>query len=191
MGKSTAMVEAGNAMVSLLRAHLTPDIITNPDSIGLCSPDERGDILLGVHLYDVKESEEVRRSERVMVDSRSQRYPSNFLTLSYMITAFSSADTKFKSAEEQKVLGKVIQVLSDYSRIQTDGEMDMRIMSQQLNIDEKQKLWQFPNMAYKLSLFYKVSPVEIESERIKSTQRVVEAQFVVEDVPQNGGKYDG
>ncbi len=180
MGMYTAIVDTGNAIVSLLRNNLVPDIITNPDSIGLCSPDERGDILLGIHLYDVRESKEMHDTSMLTLDSSYQRYPSIFLTLSFMITAYSTADNKFKAAEEQKIIGKVIQVLRDNAVLDFDktSALNPNIIMQTLETDEKQKLWQFPNMAYKLSLFYKVTPVEIMSEKLKTTKRVTQANFI-------------
>ena len=60
MGKYTSIAEVGMAIVRLLRKELVPDTLQNPDAIGLCSPTDRGDYMVGIHLYDIRESEELR-----------------------------------------------------------------------------------------------------------------------------------
>ena len=60
MGKSTSVAEVGTAIVKLLQRELIPDTLQNPDAIGLCSPTDRGDYIVGICLYDIRESEELR-----------------------------------------------------------------------------------------------------------------------------------
>lgn len=189
MGKHTVIQEVGNALVNLLRENLTPDIIQNPDAIGLCSPDDKGDIVLGLHLYDIRESDEIRGNERQNLDAGRQRPPSAYLTLHYMITAYSKADVKFRAGEDHKILGKVVQVLHDNAVLnvatlepaQRAAEMDLRIRMQNLAVEEKQRLWNYPNNPYRVSLFYKVSPIEVESARILSVRRVVAVDMEVKE----------
>lgn len=189
MAKHMGILEVGQAIVSLLRENMSPEFITNPDAIGLCSPEDKGDILLGVYLYDIRECEEFRGTDMVNLAVDRQRYPSTYLTLSYMITAFSTTDVKFRAEEDQRILGKAIQVLADHSVLSAEsfssvskaGEMDLRIRMTAIEAEEKQRIWNFPNMPYRLSLFYKVSPVELESERIKSVRRVVEMDLFTQE----------
>ena len=49
MGKFTVIADVGESLVRLLRENLCPEVILSPDSIGLCSPAERGDLILGLH----------------------------------------------------------------------------------------------------------------------------------------------
>lgn len=189
MGKHTMILEVGNALVTLLRENLTPDIIQNPDAIGLCSPDEKGDIVLGLHLYDIRENEEIRINDMHNLDIGRQRNPSAYLTLSYMITAYSTADVKFRAGEDHKILGKVAQVFHDnpvlsastLKPVERAGEMSLRIRMINLEMEEKQRLWNFPNNSYRVSLFYRISPVEVESARIRSVQRVVALDLGVKE----------
>ena len=51
----------------------------------------------------------------VTVDASRQKYPPAYLTLFYMVTAYSNGDVKYRSEEEQRLLGRVIQVFHDYS----------------------------------------------------------------------------
>lgn len=189
MGSFNAISEVGNAIVRLLRDHLVPDVIANPDAIGLCHPSEKGDYTLGVCLYDVRESEEVRSTSMVNLGTAKQKYPPMYVSLFYMITAYSNGDVKYRASEEQKILGKVLQVLKDYAWIdsktlQTTNRpeaMNIRIQMNPLSYEDKLKIWTVPNQAYKLSLYYKVAPVEIESEKYKDISRVMDMDLTVSE----------
>lgn len=189
MGKYTAIADVGNAIVQLLRDNLCPDIIPSPDNIGLCSPADKGDMILGLHLYDIRESQEIRAVEMVDLGPNRQRHPGTYLTISYMITAYSKADVKYRSTEDHRILGKVIQTLNDNSVLSADtlapitraGAMDLRIQMLTLETDAQQRIWNVPNQAYRTSLFYRVGPVEVESNRIRQVQRVVDMDLIVKE----------
>lgn len=193
MGKYTAISEMSRAILRILRRELVPDTIQNPDAIGLCSPDDRGDFVVGIHLYDIKTSEEIRANSMVPQGTGSSRYPSCFVNLFYMITVHSIGDIKFRSEEEQKVLGKIVQALHDNSCLDAQTlepvsvrkPMDVVIQMQTLELEEKVRIYNVPNAGYKLSLFYKAAPVEIESLKTKQVSRVTDMEFTVEQ--QRGG----
>ena len=184
MSNYTMIAEIGNALIKLLRKELVPDMIKNDTAIGLASPAEKGDMALCVYLYDVKESERYRMSGMICNGENRQKFPPVHLTLFYMITAFSSSDVKFRSDEEQRILGRVIQVLHDYPILNphtmefgTGGEEGIRMEMDKADMDEKTKVWNFPNLAPKLSLFYHMGPVPIESAKTKTIKRVQEVAF--------------
>ncbi len=169
-----------------LRAALTPDIIKSPDGIGLCSPDDRGDIRLGIFLYEIERSDEVRRNEMVNLDEVTQGYIPIYLTLSYMFTAYTPGDIRYRMYEEQKILGRVVQYFSDYPwmyAMDTDpnslNSVDMRVDLLKVDSEERSKIWTFPNIPYKLSVFYRVTPVVIDSARTREVRRVTNASFNV------------
>lgn len=189
MANYTVIADVGNAIVSLLRENMTPDVILNPESIGLCTPEEKGDLLLGVYLYDVRESEDYRNSMMVSTDPSRQRFPSVFLTLNYMITAYSNGDVKFKAAEEQKILGRALQILADNSFIdpgtflpvEVPRGQGIQIEFQSISLEDKMKIWTVPNKACPLSFFFKVGPVELQSAKARTTQRVVDIDFQIKE----------
>ncbi len=115
MAGYTAIADIGNALTELLRLNMVPEVLVNEESIGICSPEDKGDFLLGLYLYDIKQSEVFRNSEMQTLDSKRQKYPPIDLELYYMLTAYSNGDVKFRSLEEHKILGKVIQVFTDNS----------------------------------------------------------------------------
>lgn len=180
------IADVGNLLVDILAKDMVPDVIQNADGIGLCSPDEHGDLTLGIYLYDINESEELVQPGMVNNGLRSQSFPSTYLNLYYMITAYSASDMKFRATEEQKILGKTVQVLRDHSVIAPDllGDgvsMAARIELQKIDHYEKMRMWNFPNVPYKLSLFYRVMPVEIPSAKSKSITRVTNVEFAVQE----------
>lgn len=190
MANYTIMADIGNAIVQLLRDHLVPAIIINTENIGLCTPSDRGDITLGVNLYDIRENQDIVITEMLPRGVKQLKYPSTFYDLYYMITSYSTSDLKFRATEDQKILGKVLQVLKDHPAFTVEqlgselanSRFVPRIELLQLEHDEKMKLWNVPNMPYKLSLFYKVYPVEIESDRMKEITRVADVEFTVQDL---------
>ncbi len=185
MGSYTIITDAGKALVQLLRREMVPEIIQNEDGIGLASPADKGDLTLCIHLYDVSESEDFRMSGMVSDGVDRQKFPPAYLTLSYLITAFSASDVKFRSEEEHRILGKVIQVLRDFPGLNTEtmefttggGRDGIRMEMKKMELEEKLKVWTFPNLAYRLSLYYKLGPVPLESARTKDIRRVKDILF--------------
>ena len=176
--------EVGKQLVKILARELVPDVILHSGSIGLCSPDDHGDFRLGVYLYDVNPSETVQQSGMVSTGLRSQSYPSSFLSLDYMITAYSDSDLKFRAEEEMKILGRVVQVLGDQRLLDAEAlgigaSMGAKIELQRLDRYEKMRLWTFPNEPYKLSLFYRIEPVEITSAKSEPVVRVRDLHLTV------------
>lgn len=92
MGKYTIIADTGNCLVERLRGALVPDLIQNAAEIGLRSPEDKGDTALGLFLYDIRPSEEVYQ-KRVVVTNDKISKPPMFLSLSYMITAYSQGES--------------------------------------------------------------------------------------------------
>ena len=186
MGRYTMIADVGEKLVSILQRELVPAVLPNPNEVGLCSPEDHGDISLGLFLYDVKESEEVRQQGAAVIKKEKLMKPPIYLNLYYMITAYSGGDVRYKLTQEQRILGKVMQTFYDYPMIPLEevdkdavNGMDLRIQMQKISIDEKSRIWNFPNVGNKLSLFYKVSPVAIESELTSDMTRVTDLDITV------------
>lgn len=189
MGDYTIVSEISNAFVKLLQTYLVPEVIQNPEEIALCSPSDKGDAALGIFLYDIKENDDFRVNEMISSGVNLQKYPSLYLDLYYMITSYSTSDIKYRSVEEQRTIGKVIQILNDHSAIEEHildalnivSNLDIQVEMLRLDTEEKIKLWSTPNQPYKLSVFYKISPVELESLKEKRISRVVDMDFTVKE----------
>ncbi len=184
----SSISEVGNHIVSILRRELVPDVVLHSGAIGMCSPEDHGDFTIGVYLYDISPNNDLVEHRMAAIDRRTQVYPSTFLTLRYMITAYSMGDLKFRTEEEHRILGRVVQALADYSVIGRTSSLygqplDTRIEMERIDPGEKIRLWTFPNKAYQLSLFYQAKPVEITSTKTRLiAARVRSVDFFIRDV---------
>lgn len=185
MANYNIISDIGDALVRLLREGMVPDIIPNSEGIGVCHPSDRGDISLGICLYDMRRNTDIDPTE-IPLGTDKLRAPSFFLDLYYMITAYSSSDIKFRSLEEAKIIGRTMQILEGnpimkpelYGKMFENMNYLPRIEMLDLENEEKHRIWNIPDQPYKLSVFYKVYPVEIESEHIREITRVTETDFV-------------
>ncbi|MBO4395701.1 MAG: DUF4255 domain-containing protein [Eubacterium sp.] len=180
------ITDVGEYLVGILTRALVPDVITHSGAIGLCSPDEHGDYRVGIYLYGVSPSDDVIQTGMVNSGLSAQTFPSTFLTLDYMVTAYSTSDLKFRAGEEQKIIGSVIQAFGDARVIPAEklglgASAGVKIELQRLTQEEKIKLWMFPETPYKMSLFYRVSPVEISSAKTTSIVRVRDIDMYVDE----------
>lgn len=189
MNQYSMIAYISNYICSLLKKHMTPNPILNKDSIGLCSPNDRGDLNLGIFLYDINENQNIRNRSMINIGKNEQKYPSRFLELYYMVTAYSNTELKYKYVDEQKIIGRALQILTDNPNIHMDEIMNIQDLAirevkiELLNItfEEKLKIWNGQNQPYKLSLCFKVFPIEIQSTRTRNIQRVVETITRIEE----------
>lgn len=180
MGTYHVLGETSQKIADILGHSLVPELLPDSSAIGVCTPYDRGDFSLTIHLYDLRENGDLRSSTMIDQGQRGQKYPSAVLDLYYMITAFSVSDLKFRSEEEQKLLGKVMQTFWDAPTWEAGGlgnettQSPLQIQFLNLDLDEKMKIWSDHSKPYRPSLFYRVSPVEVESTRTRTISRVKE-----------------
>ena len=184
----SSISEVGYHIVSILKKELVPDVIQHSAAIGVCSPEDHGDLVVGVYLYDIGPNNDLVERGMITKDRHTQVFPSTFLTLRYMITVWSMGDQRYKTQEEHRILGRVIQALSDNAVIGKTSSlygtpMDTRIDMERIEPGEKLRLWNFPNKPYQLSLFYRAQPVEITSRKTRLTPtRVRDIRVFLRDV---------
>lgn len=187
MGKYTVIADVGMRLREILCRGLVPELIQDDNGIGLCSPAEKGDFVLGIYLYDIRENEDVRMQGMINSGLREQRFPSMFLSLYYMITAYAPGEEKFKAGQEHRILGKTMQLLADNQVIPAQdvgeglGGMDLQIRLADMTVEDKMKVWNDGSKPYRTSLFYQVAPVELESLRTREIQRVTEVEMVFQE----------
>ena len=184
MAGYSAIADMSRYLIEDLQKALVPNVINAPEAIGLCSPDDHGDLRLGLFLYDVARSTDIKSNGMVSIDSRTLGYEPLYLSLSYMITAYTTGDLRYKGFEEEKIIGAVMQHFNDYPVISSNlfdadspSSVDMRIELLSPEIDDRFRVWSFPNTGYRLSLFYRVVPVVIDSSRTREVARVTDASF--------------
>jgi hypothetical protein len=185
MGKYTIIADTSQKLVDMLVEALVPEVISNAEEIGLRSPDDRQDVSLGLFLYDVRTSDEIYQRGAVVRNDMLSKAP-KYLSLFYMITAYSKGDVKYRMLQEERILGRVIQLFHDKQIIplsEVDPDMtsgtELHVQLLKMEADEKARIWSFPNVGNRLSLFYKVSPVAIDSGISTKVTRVTDVDIDV------------
>ncbi len=187
MGRYTVISEITQSIINLLQEDLVPEPIRKKDLIGACSPGDKADIKIGLHLYDVQENGEFVSRNRIQRSSDQIQYPPMSLTLFYMLTAYSNADPRERGIDAQRALGRCIQSLYDNAILSPDrliGSLSdynesIEISRHNMTFEEKQRIWHFPNTPYQLSVFYKVAPVYVESLRVKTVKPVTDIDITL------------
>lgn len=180
----TVVSSVSRNLLGMLRENLVPGLLQSQDNIGLCSPADHSDIILGLYLYDVREDEDIRVNGLQQVDQKYLQYPPMFLDLHYMVTTYLTMDLRYRTEEEHRILGGVMQLFHDNPILESGpgtGNEDLKLELENMDIGEKMKLWSGFGDPYRLSLFYKVSPVRLESKLFTKVTRVKEIH--IEAVP--------
>ncbi|GAA0377124.1 DUF4255 domain-containing protein [Bacillus horti] len=174
------MADASRSIVQLLVEHMVPEPITQPERIGLSHPSDKGDLQLSLFLYHISENGTHRQTESIRRGHDQLQHPPMSVDLHYLITAHSSAELQARALDEQRILGRAMQVLYDHSILRSPNLMGtlaeknevLRIVLEESNLDIIQNF--FPDTPFKLSLAYTVGPIQIDSRRIQTTKRVLE-----------------
>lgn len=169
----TVISSVNEQLLHQLRKNLVPQVIASRDEIGLCSPEEQGDIKLGLYLYDIRENEEIRVTGMQPYGKEMQQFPPLYLNLYYMLTAYSNIDIRYREEENHRIMAKVLQIFYDY---QGSGSHELYIEYQSMTLEQKMAVWHSFGRGYQLSLFYKVAPVKLNSAITKEIVRVKEIQ---------------
>ena len=189
MAKYSVISDVSRTIVDLLRAELVPEPVAQAEQIGACDPHDRGNFVVGVHIYDIAEAGEMRANGPVLQADGSLRNPPVSLNLSLMVSISSKAEKETRTLDEQMIMGRVIQVLGDNKRLpekymppalRAAGEV-IRVSNVPMELEEKTKIWTMFSESYKLSVFYKIGPVLLESSVVtEPAARVKEIQLGLE-----------
>lgn len=181
----TIISSVDRGMLTLLKERMVPGIISGSEQIGLCAPGENGDMLLGLYLYDIRENEEMRMGGVITYDEENVQNPPIYLSLYYMITAYADMDIRYREEENHRMLAKTMQVLYDYpvldsATLHPTGQIepyDLHIEFLNLKPEEKSAVWQNARQPMRLSLYYRVTPVQLDSTILRQVSRVKEIQL--------------
>lgn len=189
MADYTAIADVGETLIDLLREKMQD--LVNPSSIILASPGEieaQDSPRLCLFLYQVIESPYLKGQEMQALNSTTMKYPPLTLDLYYMLTSYGSpqiADRTERTIEEHTVLGRTMNILYDNAILRGSvlrgslagtGE-ELKVTFHPIPIDDLNKLWNsFPDKPLKLSVYYMVTPVKIDSTRQLEARRVIEKE---------------
>lgn len=171
MASYSVIADVSRTIIELLRVELVPELVAQPEQIGACDPHDRGNCMVGVHIYDIAEAGEVRLLTPVAQPDGGQRNPPVPLYLSIMISVVSKAGKEARTLDEQLIMGRVMQVLEDNRRLPEQympaslrqAAEPVQISAVPMELEEKTKIWTMFTESYKLSVFYKAGPVYLES----------------------------
>ena len=182
MADYSALTEAGEALVALLRENLTPEPLGNRELISLCSPHESENNQLTLYLYHIEEEAQSMTAGYYSVDSATeQRSPAQFI-LHFLLTPHSKAPTQMREADRYRILGAALQTLRDNPVIPQrclSGSLaaenaHLHIMLDRMNTEQMLKIWNNTSKDYKLSVVVTVTGVTIDSRRARRVPRVTE-----------------
>ena len=173
MADYTALVEAGGALVELLREELTPEPIGNRELIALCSPHESENNQLTLYLYQVEEDTQGVPMGYYEVSRDVQRVRPSRYTLRFLVTAYSKAPVQLRQAK----------YLSGSLAEQNAG---IHVVLEKTSMDQLLKIWNNNSNAYKLSFVVALSNVEIDSRRERRFSRVTDVAIGTSQKPQGG-----
>lgn len=182
MADYTALVEAGNALVELLRDNLTPEPVDNRETIALCSPHESENNQLTLYLYHVEEEARNLSSGYYQADRDNQRRMPAQFALRYLVTAHSKAPVQMREADQSRILGAVLQTLRDNPVIPLqylEGSLaeegaDLHVAVENTPLEQLLKIWNNNSKEYKLSIVVMVTGVSIQSRQERRVPRVTE-----------------
>ena len=178
MAKYTIISEVGKALTNILRDKLVPEPIDKPEKIGICEPKDRGDFIVGIHPYDIQEDLTTQKKAPIKLPDGQEQDPPSLMELYYMVSVSSKAEIEVRSAEESRIIGKIIQIFKDNQVIPSeylseDSTIEnIPISMIPLEMEEKVKIWTMFGESYKLSVFYLVGPVAIDSEVVRKPKLV-------------------
>ncbi|MCK5057101.1 MAG: DUF4255 domain-containing protein [Candidatus Aminicenantes bacterium] len=135
---------------------------------------------LSLFLFKVETNPHMNNREMQNINHKKLKYPPITLDLFYLLTPFAN-----DRSQEHLILGKVMQTFHDQAILKgrflkeglegTGSEFRLTLFS--LPFEEMFQLWQsFTEKSFRLSICYKVTPVEIDSTREEEARRVLEKQ---------------
>ena len=194
MADYTALVEAGTALVEMLRDNLTPEPIGNRELIALCSPHESENNQLTLYLYQVEEDTQGAQSGYYQVSREVERLRPTKYNLRFLVTAHSKAPAQLKEADQYRMVGAALQVLRDHPVIDqeylsgslAEQNAQVRVVLEKTTQDQLLKIWNNTSSAYKLSFVVLLTGVEIDSKKERRLTRVTDVSITTEQKPREG-----
>lgn len=182
MADYTALMEAGTALVEMLRDQLTPEPLSDREQIALCSPHENGSNQLTLYLYHIEEESPNMNAGYYQADRDTQRIRPARYILRYLVTAHSKAPDQMKEAEQHRILGAVLQVVRDNPVIparfltgsQAEEQAELHLQVERTPLEQLLKIWNNTSKDYKLSFVLSMTGVSIRSRRQRHVARVTD-----------------
>lgn len=175
-----SVADASSAILEVLKQEMPP--LITAEQIGLCSPSDAADgFLLGLFIYNVTRDNKFQMNKNITIDSNVSQMPPVCVELSFMITPY--IGKKSGLLDDYKLLDRVLQIWHDKAAIPFKSQLQPQFVSAPRvellspDSDAINKIWQFPGIAYRTSLFYKAAPIAIASTKQAVIPRVRDAEL--------------
>jgi Pvc16 N-terminal domain len=182
---SSAIRDAGQTLIDLLRLNLVPAVVPNNDQIGLLSPTDvnnPGGTLISLFLYSVMPAAEFRNENeapRLRGNTIPQAMP---VELYYLLTTYSqqNPDLTERTLESHLLLGQAMRVFFDNAILTGSAlrgalprDSELRLTYQPITVEDMTRIWSvFPQSSLRTSVSYVLSPVSLLSIKIPGVQPV-------------------
>lgn len=162
------MTNLDPALIALFSRSLS-DLFPGSGRVGICTPGDPRDLMLGLYLYSIRPCYDITPQPLIQKGSGFREQPPHFVTLSYLMTAYSKAEDAHKTQEEHNILFRAVETLVN-TPVLTERELGFRpgayIDKLQLRLldltpDEMSNIQSFRDSPYRLSVGFCVTPVEI------------------------------
>lgn len=182
MSDFSVISDVSNEILKLLRENICPELIPSPESVKLVSPtDKNADFQLGLYLYDIQELREYKQLNLIRTGGNRATFPPKPLNLFFALYINTKSQMMSDAENEQRILGRVMQVLMDNAILYDSGESgeetNASITFLTMSFEDKTKLWSVLSMPYQLAVYFSVSPILLSSRRVHTYTRVLETEF--------------
>ncbi len=139
--------------------------------VGICTPDEPRDLMLGLYLYGIRPCYDITPQPLIQKGSGFREQAPHFLTLYYLMTAYSKAEDARKTQEEHNILFRAAETLLN-TPVLTESELGFRpgtyidkLQLQMLDLtpEEMSNIRSVGNTPYRLSVGFCVTPIEVSA----------------------------
>lgn len=183
-----------NALTALF-SHALSELFPGSGRVGICTPDEPRDLLLGLYLYNIRPCYDVATQPLIQKGSGFREQSARFLELYYLLTAYSKAEDAYKTQEEHNILFRAVETLVN-TPVLTERELGFKpgayidkLQLQMLDLtpDEISNIQSCRNKPYRLSVGFRVTPVEIAAKEGESVSGISSADIQAAQKTQGRG----
>ena len=192
------IASAGSSLVALVEQHVRnaglSDVSVRVASASAFKPLAGSNTpTITFFLYRVAEMAELRNAGRQRTSEGSLARQPLPLELCYLVTACvkredSAASDYLATEEEHKLLGLVMQALYDHAEVGRDELVDgsspvwgradsLQVVLDTLPIEDQYRIWDATDLAYRLSIAYRVRVLGLEPAERQQVASVSEARF--------------
>lgn len=198
MAKYTAIADVCKTVTDMLKDNLVPEPIAKPENIGVCDPKDRGNFILGIHPYNIVENKELLSTRPLFLPNGYVQDPPTSYQIYCMLSVLSKAEIATRAFDEERIIGRVLQLFKDNPVLPKKYMPEsLKISSEVVNLEmlpleleEKVKIWSMFNESYRLSIFFSLGPVLIESKHIKTPSARVTTIGVEDEIKKWGNIYE-